>query len=79
MNIILVLVLFKLKHRAVYVEQRSVCTDFLLVLQPYLSLKAGKVCRELKSVDRLDLPAFIILGLIPPTAAAYRDSELMMC
>ena len=53
--------------------------DFLLVLQPYLSLKAGKVCRELKSVDRLDLPAFVILGLIPPTAAAYRDYELMMC
>ena len=53
--------------------------NFLLVLQPYLSLKAGKVCGELKSVYRRDLPAFVILGLIPPTAAAYRDYKLMMC
>ena len=53
--------------------------NFLLVLQPCLSLKAGKVCRELKSVFRRDLPSFVILGLIPPTAAAYRDYELMMC
>ena len=53
--------------------------NFLLVLQPYMFVKAGKVCKELKSVDRLDLPAFFILGLIPPTAAAYRDYKLMMC